>query len=460
MAAGRPPAPPVRAVALIVTEREAEGARLAAALAAAGLAPIRVESHEAALNALDRHSIDALVARLRSPRIRGLQLVALARERQPHLGAVLIIDKGEEEQATQAMRRGVSDFVARPVNADKVAAAILQALERQRLAAELERARRRLELRFGLAGLIGDSGAMIALSSRIREIAPLECPILVTGEAGTGKSLLARVIHQHSLRRSGPFGVCDCEALPPRLAPGELFGPPAGGRGAARPGRLQLADQGTLHLRQVASLPKDLQGRVAEVLQTGMLRPGLAREPLEVRVRLVASSRTGLDGLVGEERLHEGLYALLCGAHIALPPLRHRRRDIPLLACHFLGELAEGDAPPAIDAEALDLLEAYSWPGNVAELQATMRQALLQSGGSGRIRARDLPADIRHPRTRGDAVVVPLGSSLEDAEKRLIEETMRMTAGNREQAAKILRVSLRTFYRKLKRLGIVDATSN
>lgn len=457
MTAERRVTPAPRATVLIVSEQESEASRLAAACAAAGLAPIRVHSQDAAANALDQHPVDALVTRLRTARIRGLRLLALARERHPGAGGVLIIDKGEEEQATQAMSRGVIDFQLRPINADRAVALILQNLERQRLELELLRSQRRLELRYGLAGLIGESGAMVQVLAQVRELAPLEDPVLVLGEPGTGRSHLARVLHEQSLRRLGPFVVCDCAALPPRHALRELFGAAGTGRAADRPGRLEQSDRGTLFLREVASLTREAQGRVAEVLQTKMLRPGLGRAHREVRVRLIASATIGPASPAIEEGLHEALQAQCEGAHIVLPPLRHRRRDVALLARHFMAEAAVPGAPvPALDAEALDLLEAYTWPGNVAELRATIRQGMLLLGGRTRLQATDLPAEIRSPATRGDAVVLSLGASLEEAERRMVAETMRMARGNREAAARILGISLRTLYRKLKAFGIGD----
>jgi DNA-binding NtrC family response regulator len=442
---------------LIASEEETESAHLAAALTAEGWAAFRVSNSEAAINVLDRTPIDALITRLRAPRIRGLHLLALARERNPDVGAVLIIDRTDEEQATRAMRRGVVDFQVRPVNIEKAITVIGWVLAHQRLAAELVRAHQRLELRYGFAGIVGDSGAIVRALSQVKEIAPLECAVFLTGEPGTGKSHIARVIHQNSLRRGGPFVAFDCEALPPRLAGRELFGAPADRERRRRPGRLEVAHGGTLYLHQIAALAKDLQARVVEVLQTRTLRPGLEREPVDVDVRLIASSRAGLDGLIGREQLHAGLYDLLSAAQIALPPLRHCRRDVPLLARHFLAEAAPSGAPaPVIAPEALDLLEAFSWPGNVRELRNTIRQVLAGLVDRGVVRVSDLPEDIRHPHTRGNSVMLPIGSALQEAEQRLILETIRMTGGNRAQAARALRVSVRTLYRKLRAYGVEE----
>jgi two-component system response regulator HydG len=440
---------------LIVSDDVAEAARLAAGITAERLGAIRVNSQESALNVLDQSSVDALVTRLRAPRIQGLQLLALARERNPQVEAILIIDRGDEEQATRFMRRGVADFQHRPVNVEKVVATVRRLLEHQRLAAELMRAHQRLNLRFSFAGIVGASGAIVRVLSQIQEIAPLDCPVLVTGESGTGKTLVARVLHQNSPRRQGPFVTFDCASLPPRLAAQALLGTMGDGQRGRRRGRIESANGGSLHLHQIAALSKELQARLAGVLQTKLLRPELASEPIELDVRLIASSEAGLDGLVGEEKLHEALYVILREAPITLPPLRHRRRDVPLLVHHFLEELAlGGHGRVSAGRDVLDLLEAHSWPGNVRELRNTIEQIVAGLGERLRIQREDLPEDIRSPQTRGSSVMLPIGSGIEDAEKRLIVETIRMTGGNRERAAHVLGVSIRTLYRKLRSYGI------
>ena len=367
------PAPTV----LIVSEETAEAARLAAQFEAAGWAAVRVNSREAAVNVLDRAPVDALVTRLRAPRIAGLNLLALARARNPEAGGVLIIDPGEEESATQAMARGVIDFQLRPVNAEKLRAALAGLFERQRLVAELAELRQRIDRVFGFAGVVGESGTMLRVLSRLREIAPLEIAVLITGEPGTGKDLIATLLHQNSPRRNAPFVRLDCRALSGRSLARELFGAPARGAAAPARGRLELASEGTLYLDDVGALPRDVQARLEEALRTGQLHSDLERAPVEIDVRLIASTPHDLEGEVERGRFHEGLFARLTAARIDLPPLRHRRRDIPGLARFFLTEGARRrGVAVTLGRDALDLLQGYDWPGNVGELRSVIEDLI------------------------------------------------------------------------------------
>ncbi|MCK4413607.1 MAG: sigma-54-dependent Fis family transcriptional regulator [Candidatus Eisenbacteria sp.] len=436
---------------LVATEAEAEGGRIKALLGEEGLTALLVTNQEAAVNVLDSAPVDALVTRLRTPRIRGLHLLALARERNPEAAAVLIIDDDQVEQATRAMGRGVIDFQSRPLNFERLAAVIRFLATYQRRGAELLRMERRLDARFGFTGIIGGSAAMAGLVSRLKEITPSEAPVLLTGEAGSGKTLIAQVIHQNSPRRNGPFVTADCSALGGRALARRLFGAAPGGRRARRRGHIEQALGGTLLLGEIAALPTEQQGRLAEVIKTGQLRTEFSGPPVETNIRLVAASSRTIEELVGEGHFHEGLYELLAEARLDIPPLRHRRRDIATLTRHFLEAfLGKERTPPAVPRPVLDRLEAYDWPGNVRELRAVARELSehLQAGGVLRVDA--LPGEIRESRMPAERLQIPVGFSLGEAERWLIEETLRRTRGNREKAAEILGIGLRTLYRKLR----------
>jgi len=436
---------------LVATEVEAEGGRIKALLGEEGLTALLVTNQEAAVNVLDSAPVDALVTRLRTPRIRGLHLLALARERNPEAAAVLIIDDDQVEQATRAMGRGVIDFQSRPLNFERLAAVIRSLATYQRRGAELLRMERRLDARFGFTGIIGGSVAVARLVSRLKEIAPSEAPVLLTGEAGSGKTLIAQVIHQNSPRRNGPFVTADCSALGGRALARRLFGAAPEGRRARRRGHIEQALGGTLLLGEIAALPTEQQGRLAEVIKTGQLRTEFSGPPVETNIRLVAASSRTIEELVGEGHFHEGLYALLAEARLDIPPLRHRRRDIATLTRHFLEAfLGKERTPPAVPRPVLDRLEAYDWPGNVRELRAVARELSehLQAGGALLVDA--LPGEIRESRMPGERLQSPVGFSLGEAERWLIEETLRRTRGNREKAAEILGIGLRTLYRKLR----------
>lgn len=442
------------ATVLIVSEESAEASRLAAQCEAAGWAAVRVNNREAAVNVLDRAPIDALVTRLRAPRISGLNLLALARARNPEAGGILIIDPGEEESATQAMARGVIDFQSRPVNAEKLRAALAGLFERQRLVAELAELRRRIDRSFGFAGVVGASGSMLRVLSRCREIAPLEVGVLITGEPGTGKDLIATLLHQNSPRRNAPLVRFDCRALSGRWQARELFGAPAQGAAAPARGRLELANEGTLYLDDVGALSRDAQVRLAEVLRAGQLRSDLERPPVEIDVRLIASTPQDLEGEVERGHFHEGLFARLSAARIDLPPLRHRRRDVPRLARFFLTESARRrGVSVTLGRDTLDLLQGYDWPGNVGELRSVIEDLVDGAQPRRPIGPAELPSEIRAQAPSG-AAALPANATLRETERRLVEEAMRTAAGNREKAARLLGIGVRTLYRRLKAYGI------
>jgi len=445
-------APPL--VVLLVSPEEPEMNRLRAHLELAGHEVVWVRDREAAVNLLDSRQVDALISPLTGPRIHGLALLELARQRNPELGAVLIIRPDirpdEEERATRAMLRGVIDFQRSPVNPEKVAHVLARLSERQRLLEEISRLSQRLDRKLGFPNLVGTSGAMARLRSQLREVAPLETRVLLVGEEGTGKDLVAEILHQHSPRHNGPLVRVDCAALPARQLARELFGRPAGADGVRRAGLLEAASTGTLYLDHVAALPVALQARIAEVLRTGQVRPDIEGLPVEVHPRLVAATEGDPAALVGNGLLHEGFVDLVAEVRIDLVPLRYRRRDISALARHFLAEQAEETGRTlTLTRPALDHLGACDWPGNVRELKDAMRELATSAAGDRPIEVDDLPASVREQQARDEVMAFPLGTSLAAAERQLILQTLKLCGENREKAASVLGIGVRTLYRKL-----------
>lgn len=436
---------------LLVTADDAESRRLRAHLEALKLQVIWVPSRAAALNALDTHQVDALITRLNAPHIQGMAVLELARQRSPDLGGILLIEPGEEDRATAAMGRGVVDFQSSPLNLEKIVRVLERVIDRQRLAGELSRLNQKVESKFAFPNLLGHSGYAARLRSLLKEIAPLETHVLIVGEDGTGKDLVAAIIHQASPRRNASFVRVDCSALPARQLLEALFGRPARGERPRRPGRLEIASGGTLYLDSITELPREVQGRIADVLRTGQVRPGFDAHPLEIRPRVIASAEADPDGSVEAGRFHAGLFEMISPVRLDLAPLRHRRHDIPVLARHFLTiAAAERGKELMIERDALDCLIDHDWPGNVRGLKNILTDLADQLPTGTAITGKHLPADIRETQVREGLVRISLGATLTEAERRMITATLRLCRGNREKTAAVLGIGVRTLYRKLK----------
>jgi DNA-binding NtrC family response regulator len=437
-------------VVLLVTETGEETDRIQSVLNDQAVELIWADNREAAVNVLDRTHIDILITQLRTERIQGLALLELARKRNPELGGILIIQPAEAEEASRTMNVGIVDYQASPINLLKLSAVIDQIRHRQRLVMDVSRLSLRLNRKLNFPNLIGNSGAMTRLRSRLQEIAPLEVQTLLVGEDGSGKDLIAAIVHQNSPRRNAPFVSIDCDVLPVRQLTKELFGTPGRGRSKRKPGRLEIASEGVLHLDNVDSLPRELQERLADLLRTGLLRPDLGAEQFEIHPRLISSANADLRPLVDEGKFDESLFSLLSEATIEIVPLRHRRRDISQSAEYFLAEFCdEAGKAVRLSREALDRMTEYDWPGNVRELRNVIRELVGRAEANSTIGDLDLPLVIRQARLMEGMIRLPLGTTFAAAEERLIVETLKLCGNNRERTADVLGIGVRTLYRKL-----------
>jgi two-component system response regulator HydG len=307
----------------------------------------------------------------------------------------------------------------------------------------------------GFEGVIGTSPAMRKVIQTARQVAPSDIPVLITGESGTGKELIARAIHNNSRRRKSRLVAMNCAGFSPTILEDELFGHVRGAFTDARtdrPGRFEHANGGTLFLDEIGDMPQDMQAKLLRVLENGeVVRLG-SNEPIRVDVRLISATNRILDEMVAEKKFREDLYFRIKGVTINIPPLRERREDIPLLIHYFMQNASEryGKQLEGIEPEAQQVLMSYSWPGNVRQLKNVIENMVVMSQGV-KLSPENLPGDIRP--AGGD---VPLGGlsnlvgiSLEQAEKELIRNTLNSVNGNREQAARILRMGERTLYRKI-----------
>ena len=409
-----------------------------------------------ALEWLETHAADVVLSDLRMPGLDGMALLARLLARDPRPVVILLTAYGNIETAVEAMRRGAYDFLAKPVNLDRLELLLKRALGERRLDAENQRLKAQLDVKFGFENIIGVSSAMQEVFQTIRQVAPTRATVLIQGESGTGKELVARALHQCSPRARGPFVPVHCAALAPTLLESELFGHEKGaftGAVERRRGRFELADGGTLFLDEVGEIDPALQVKILRVLEERKFERVGGTETVEVDVRLVAATNRDLKKRVAEGAFREDLFYRLYVVNMLLPPLRERDGDIVLLAQHYLKTLAaeNGKTLKGITPEAMDALTAYAWPGNVRELRNVIERMVVLGHGD-RLGVRDLPAHLRAAGP-GGAGARP-GTALRDAERQLIEEALRRHKGHRTRAARDLGISRRTLHRKLNEFGL------
>jgi DNA-binding NtrC family response regulator len=380
----------------------------------------------------------------------------------------MITGHADVTTAVSAMQLGAYDFLLKPLMLEDFVPTVQRALERKALRGEVEDLRQQVTTLESFGDVMGPSAASRAVMEQVRRIAPSSLTIVISGETGSGKEVVARAIHRGSRRAAGPLIAVDCGAMPETLVESALFGHERGaftGADRRKDGYFRLAEGGTLFLDEISNLPLAMQAKLLRALQERCVYPLGASHPVEVDVRVIAASNTVLREEVRAGRFREDLYYRLAEYVIALPPLRERREDIPHLARHFLTDVALelGRPGPEIGEDAMAALLEYSWPGNVRELRNVVRRAALLGGEQ--IQRSDLHL------TGGDLAPVPSpaptlspvgGRSLrsiataaaEAAERQAITEVLRATGGNKSEAARVLQVDFKTLHLKMRRLGI------
>jgi two-component system, NtrC family, response regulator HydG len=410
----------------------------------------------AALERVQAGGVDLIVTDLRMPGLTGLELLRAAKAIMPDVDVILLTAFGTVEEAVKAMKDGAYDFLTKPFRREQLIKLVYKALERRDLIEQNRALKKQLEDIRAKGQMIGASPSFRRMLTLVEQIADSSATILIQGESGTGKELVARTIHERSARRNGPFVAVNCAALPETLLESELFGYEKGaftGAAGRKEGRFELANGGTLFLDEVADLSLITQPKILRVLQEGEFERLGGTRSLQVDVRIVAATNQDLSEMVKEKRFREDLYYRLNVITVRVPPLRERHEDIRVLAQHYLRVYAakNGRKLEGFSNEALERLESYAWPGNVRELENLIERTVLLARKD-RIDAEDLPEEVagvkRPPR---DAILELVGTPLDEIEQRLLDETLRITGGNKTQAAKLLGIDVRTVARKLER---------
>ncbi|MEZ4363258.1 MAG: sigma-54 dependent transcriptional regulator [Kofleriaceae bacterium] len=421
-----------------------------------GLTVLAATDGTTGLDLLRKHRVGVLLTDLMMPHTTGMDLLRAAKTIAPETEVVLMTAHGTVEAAVDAMKEGAYDFVTKPLKRAHVVRIVRNALEKQSLLVENRSLKAQLAERRRRA-IIGTSLAWRRTMDVVMQASPSEANVLLLGESGTGKELLARAVHEHSARAAGPFVAINCAAIPESILEGELFGYEKGaftGAVAAREGRFESAHGGTLFLDEIGEISRHVQVKLLRVLQEGEIeRLGGSGKPRKIDIRLVAATNVRLIEEVKAGRFREDLYYRLNVIPVAVPPLRDRRDDIPLLVQHFASVYAEKNAKPisGCTPSALALLSDYGWPGNVRELENTIERAVVLTR-TGIIDEEALPREVREATPSGSAgspLSFPLGTPLAEIEMRVIHETLRQTGGDKRLTAKLLGIATRTIYRRL-----------
>jgi DNA-binding NtrC family response regulator len=442
--AHHPPTPsdaaPVKGSVLIVEDNETARKQLQHLLAAdEGLNVEVAPNGDEALKKLAEQRFSVVITDLKMPRVSGLELLEEIQKRGLHAAVIVTTGVGGVEEAVRAMQLGATDFLPKPVDVDHLKLVIARALRERALLAEVAALRERMKEHSAFQEILSKSASMQAVFELIGHVAETNTTVLVEGETGTGKELVARAIHQTSLRRQGPLVTVNCAALPETLLESELFGHEKGAFTSAagqRKGRFELADGGTIFLDEVGEIPLSMQSKLLRVLQERRFERVGGMTSIEVDVRVIAATNRSLQQLAQDNKFREDLYYRLNVMKIDLPPLRERREDIPLLATHFASKYARpGSGPLQFTPEAMELLLRHRWPGNIRELENAVERACI-TAREGVIRPENLPPDLsKTPGGGGQKLVLPV-----DLSRPLADQLAEITAGFEER---FLRKALR-----------------
>jgi len=442
---------------LIADDDESGRSGLAALLAMWGYEVQEAVDGKDALERAPGFRPHVVVADMVMPVIDGIGLLKPLAAAVPEAAVILLTAHGSIETAVSAMREGAYDYMTKPVDPRRLRVLVEKAVEKVQVNREVTVLRRQLKETRGLGPLLGVSPGIQEIYRLIEMAAPSPAPVLILGETGTGKELVARTIHELSQRAKGPFVAVNCSAIPETLLESELFGHEKGaftGAIARRPGYFELADGGTIFLDEIAEMSSNLQAKYLRVLQDSQVRRIGGHDEVAVDVRVVCATNKDVVKAVQEGALREDLYYRVNVLTIALPPLRRRPEDIPLLAGAFMTEFNDKYERQVrgIDQAALKLLRDHAWPGNVRELRNVIERAVV-SCEDGLITADSLPiAPLgAAPTERANVVVLPVGTTLDDGEKQLILRTLQSVNNNKTRAAEILGTTPKTLHNKARR---------
>ena len=439
---------------LVVEDQETERRAVTQILKSEGLTVFGAENADKALGYIDEN-IDVVLSDLHMGDVSGIDLLHLWKKRKPETQFILLTGHSSIDSAVEAIKSGAYDYLTKPIHPEELILLIKRAVETQQKDKEIDNLRRRLDQKFGLDQIVGQSKQMKDVFAKVQRAAPVDSTVLILGESGTGKELVAQALHHNSPRKKGPFVAVNCAAVPATLVESELFGHVRGaftGATDRRVGRFEQADGGTLFIDEIGDFELGLQAKLLRVLETFTVTPVGGHEDRKVSVRVLAATSRDIRKMLEAGTFREDLYYRLNVVTIHLPPLRQRTDDIPILVEHFLKEISQSKhtAPRRISPEVMRRFEAYRWPGNVRELRNTLERMMVLAEGE-LLTENDLPEEMMAgPGEMAPPKEMPSNLTMEELEKLAINKALDQCGGNRTHAAEQLGISVRTLQRKLR----------
>jgi two-component system, NtrC family, response regulator HydG len=462
-----PSSEPPGLIRILVVDNDVVHARtMGEALARLGDDVVVVGSGGEGARRLEQDAFDVVVTDLMMNDIGGLEILARAKRALPETEVIVVTGHGTIPSAVLAMQQGAFTYLQKPLDLGHLRAAVEKASEGIRLKRQNLELNRRLDEKFGFEGVIGSSPQMLALVDRMKRIAPTDATVLIQGETGTGKELVAQAIHQNSPRKPKPFVALNCAALSENILESELFGHVKGAftdASSDRIGKFEYANGGTLFLDEVGDMPMATQIKLLRVLESGEITRVGSNTPVRVNVRILSATNRNLEEAIESGAFRSDLYHRLKVVTVAIPPLRDRTGDIPLLIEHFVKQFAKrhGKTIKGMSLAARVKLGSFPWPGNVRQLRNVVESMVVVDCDE-TLDVDDLPLELDPDVPAATAGPVDMtaglqalvGKPLDEVERIFITETLKLTGGNREQAASLLKIGERTLYRKIKEYGL------
>ncbi len=447
---------------ILIVEDEAKMRRLLELnLSEEGMATFSAGDAEEGLKILGRESIDLILTDFKLPGMNGLEFLKAIRKINVEVPVILMTAYGSVEAAVEAMRNGASNYVMKPFPLEEITLVIRKELDVRKLVVENRNLREELGKRYDYPNIVSKSARMQEVLAAVERVAPTNSTVLIGGESGVGKELIARAIHQHSKRAGGPFIKINCTAIPENLLESELFGYEKGaftGATASKPGKFELADKGTLFLDEIGDVPTATQAKLLRVLQEREFERLGGTRTIKVVVRMIAATNRDLRAALEQGTFREDLYYRLNVVPIDVPPLREHKEDIPGLVEHFLERYSKESGKPvrSVAPAAMQTLMSFHWPGNVRELQNIIERGVTFAKND-RVEASDIQLDIAPAKGNSTAQsFLPQGMTLDSWEDEMIREALRRASGNKSQAARLLGLTRNALRYRLSKIGIPD----